>query len=48
MRIEVDQIINQLKEFNACIAEGPSIYETLDKLGEGFNSNGKLSPGLNS
>nr|DAX34389.1 MAG TPA: hypothetical protein [Caudoviricetes sp.] len=47
-RIEVDQIINQLKEFNACIAEGPSIYETLDKLSEGFNNNGKLSPGLNS
>lgn len=47
-RIEVDQIINQLKEFNASIAEGPSIYEMLDKLGEGFNSNGKLSPGLNS
>ena len=47
-RIEVDQIINQLKEFNASIAEGPSIYETLDKLSEGFNSNGKLSPGLNS
>ena len=47
-RIEVDQIINQLKEFNASIAEGPSIYETLDKLSEGFNNNGKLSPGLNS
>ena len=38
-RIEVDQIINQLKEFNARIAEGPSIYEMLDKLDEGFNSN---------
>lgn len=39
MRIEVDQIINQLKEFNARIAEGPSINELLDKLDEGFNSN---------
>ena len=38
-RIEVDQIINQLKEFNARIAEGPSINEMLDKLGEGFDSN---------
>lgn len=47
-RIEVDQIINQLKKFNASIAEGPSIYETLDKLSEGFSNNGKLSPGLNS
>ena len=47
-RIEVDQIINRLKEFNASIVEGPSIYETLDKLSEGFNNNGKLSPGLNS
>lgn len=47
-RIEVDQIINQLKEFNASIVEGPSIYETLDKLSEGFSNNGKLSPGLNS
>ena len=47
-RIEVDQIVNQLKEFNARIAEGPSINELLDKLDEGFNNNGKLSPGLNS
>lgn len=38
-RIEADQIINQLKEFNARIAEGPSINELLDKLDEGFNSN---------
>ena len=38
-RIEVDQIINQLKEFNARIAEGPSVNEMLDKLGEGFNAN---------
>lgn len=38
-RIETDQIVNQLKEFNARIAEGPSINEMLDKLGEGFNSN---------
>lgn len=38
-RIETDQIINQLKEFNARIAEGPSINELLDKLDEGFNSN---------
>lgn len=38
-RIEVDQIINQLKDFNARIAEGPSINELLDKLDEEFNSN---------
>lgn len=38
-RIETDRIINQLKEFNARIAEGPSINELLDKLDEGFNSN---------
>lgn len=38
-RIETDRIMNQLKEFNARIAEGPSINEILDKLGEGFNSN---------
>lgn len=38
-RIETDRIMNQLKEFNARIAEGPSINEMLDKLGEGFNSN---------
>lgn len=38
-RIETDRIVNQLKEFNARIAEGPSINEMLDKLGEGFNSN---------
>lgn len=47
-RIEVDQIINQLKEFNARIAEGPSINKLLDDLDERFNNNGKLSPGLNS
>lgn len=47
-RIDHERLMNQLKEFNASIVEGPSIYETLDKLGEGFNSNGKLSPGLNS
>lgn len=46
-RIEVDQIMNQIKEFNASIVEGPSIYEMLDHFGEGFN-NGKVSPGLNS
>lgn len=38
-RIETDRIMNQLKEFNARIAEGPSINELLDKLDEGFNSN---------
>lgn len=38
-RIETDRIVNQLKEFNARIAEGPSIFELLDKLGEGFNTN---------
>lgn len=38
-RIETDRIVNQLKEFNARIAEGPSINELLDKLGEGFNTN---------
>lgn len=38
-RIETDRIVNQLKEFNARIAEGPSINEMLDKLGEGFNTN---------
>lgn len=38
-RIETDRIINQLKEFNARIAEGPSINELLDKLDERFNSN---------
>ena len=38
-RIETDRIVNQLKEFNASIAEGPSIFELLDKLGEGFNTN---------
>ena len=37
-RIETDQIVNQLKEFNARIAEGPSIHEILDKLDEGFNT----------
>lgn len=42
-RIETDRIMNQLKEFNARIAEGPSINEMLDKLGEGFNSNVKES-----
>lgn len=43
-RIETDQIINQLKEFNARIAEGPSINELLDKLGEGFNNNVEEAP----
>lgn len=38
-RIETERIIDQLKEFNARIAEGPSINEMLDKLGEGFNTN---------
>lgn len=38
-RIETDQIVNRLKEFNASIAEGPSIYEILDKLDAGFNTN---------
>lgn len=38
-RIETDRTMNQLKEFNARIAEGPSINEMLDKLGEGFNGN---------
>ncbi len=42
-RIENDRIVNQLKEFNARIAEGPSINELLDKLGEGFNSNAEES-----
>ena len=43
-RIETDRIVNQLKEFNARIAEGPSINEMLDKLGEGFNGNVEEAP----
>ena len=46
-RIEADQIINQLKEFNARIAEGPSINELLDKLGEGFNNVEEAPAGRN-
>nr|DAW06964.1 MAG TPA: protein of unknown function (DUF5321) [Caudoviricetes sp.] len=42
-RIETERIIDQLKEFNARIAEGPSINELLDKLGEGFNTNAEES-----
>lgn len=38
-RIETDRIVNQLKEFNARIAEGPSIDEMLNQLGEVFNTN---------
>ena len=38
-RIETERIIDQLKEFNARIAEGPSIDEMLNQLGEGFNTN---------
>lgn len=38
-RIETDRIVNQLKELNASLAEGPSIYEMLDHFGEGFNTN---------
>ena len=43
-RIETYRIVNQLKEFNARIAEGPSINEMLDKLGEGFNGNFEEAP----
>lgn len=38
-RIETERIIDQLKEFNARITEGPSIDEMLNQLGEGFNTN---------
>ena len=43
-RIDHERLINQLKEFNASIAEGPSIYEMLDHFGEGFNTNVEEAP----